>query len=402
MEKLEIFEGLNFDETITKQEYHTYYPRTNNFNLNDEVRICIQHQDIYTLPSESYIYLQGKFKVANEGTGTCTLTNNAYAFMFEQIRYEINGVEIDRCTKPGITTTIKSLVSYSDNQSKMLQMSGWGPFQNNQPTLSDNKFNACIPLKFLMGMFEDYKRVLINVSQELILVRSRTDDNCYVNTTEAGTKKASIEIEKLEWHVPHISVNDEIRYKLLDAIQHNKTINIPFRRWELYELPSLRNTKTDIWQIKSSTNMEKPRYALIAFQNERKDNFKKDSSLFDHSKITNIKLYLNSENYPYNDMNIDMNDKRYAIAYHMYTSFQPSYYGGSSTPLMDYMKFAESAVYVIDCSKQNEVVKPSTVDVKLQMESKEAFSINTAVYCLILHDSVVEYEPLNGTVKKLI
>lgn len=110
------------------------------------------------------------------------MTNNAYAFLFEYIRYEINGVEIDRCTKPGITTTMKSLVSYSDSESRMLQMAGWNPFQASQPTLHNEKFNACIPLKYLMGVFEDYRRVLINVSQELILVRSKTDDNCYKNT----------------------------------------------------------------------------------------------------------------------------------------------------------------------------------------------------------------------------
>ncbi|GJQ83400.1 hypothetical protein Trydic_g23103 [Trypoxylus dichotomus] len=90
--------------------------------------------------------------------------------------------------------------------------------------------------------------------------------------------------------------------------------------------------------------MEKPRYVLIAFQQGRKDNFKEDASLFDHSNITNIKLHLNSENYPYNDMNIDMENNRYAVAYRMYTAFQPSYYERPSEPLMSYTKFLECSV----------------------------------------------------------
>lgn len=403
MEKLEIFEGLNFQEEITKQEHHKYYPRTSNFNINDEVRISIRHEDVYTLPSESYIYLEGKFNIGNEGVGECILTSNAYAFMFEQIRYEINGVEIDRCNKPGITTTLKAMTSFNENESKLMQMAGWNPFKNVQPTLSTNKFNACIPLKFLMGVFEDYNRIMINVSQELILIRSKNDDNCYMNTDDAtGTKKASIEIEKIEWHVPHINVNDDIRFKLLDAVKHSKTIYIPFRKWDLYELPALRATSTDIWTIKSSTNMERPRYALVAFQKARKDNYKADASLFDHSKIKNIKLYLNSENYPYNDMNVDMQDKRYTVAYRMYASFRPSYYGRPNEPLMDYTQFGVCPVYVVDCSKQNEVIKSSTVDIKLEMVSKEAFSADTVAYCLILHDCVFEYEPVTGIVKKVI
>lgn len=406
MEKLDILQSLNFEEAITRHEYHTYYPRTNSFNLNDEVRFSIRHQDIYTLPSESYIHLEGTFIEDVEGTGDCSLTNNAYAFLFEQIRYEINGVEIDRCNKPGITTTIKSLASYNDGESKMLQMAGWNPFQDAehaQPTLSKTKFNACIPMKFLMGFFEDYNRILINVSQELILVRSRTNENCYKNSEEVtGTKKASIEVTRIEWHVPHVSVNDEIRFKLLDAVQNSKTISIPFRKWDLYELPSLRATTTDIWPIKSSNNLEKPRYVLVAFQKGKKDNYKADASMFDHCSITNMKLYLNSENYPYSDMNLDMSERRYARAYRMYTSFRPSYYGKPSEPLMSYSKFNKCSVFIIDCSAQNEAVKSSTVDIKLEMMSKVAFSADTVAYCLILHDCVFEYEPIQGTVKKII
>ncbi|KAK9701471.1 hypothetical protein QE152_g30533 [Popillia japonica] len=96
MDTLDIFHGLQFDETITKKQLHTYYPRVSNFKTSDEIRIFIQHQDVYTLPSESFIYIEGTFKPETAGTGTCELTNNAYAFLFDQIRYEINGVEVEK------------------------------------------------------------------------------------------------------------------------------------------------------------------------------------------------------------------------------------------------------------------------------------------------------------------
>ncbi|KAK9702842.1 hypothetical protein QE152_g29691 [Popillia japonica] len=91
-----------------------------------------------------------------------------------------------------------------------------------------------------------------------------------------------IKVAMIRVHVPHVSVNDEIRFKLLDAVQNSKTISIPFRKWDLYELPSLRATTTDIWPIKSSNNLEKPRYVLVAFQKGKKDNYKADASMFDH------------------------------------------------------------------------------------------------------------------------
>lgn len=404
-EKLEIFEDLNFDEIITRQEYHTYYPRANNFNSNDEIRISIQHQDIYTLPSESYIYIEGTFKPETTGVGTCELTNNAYAFLFEQIRYELNGVEVDRCTKPGITSTIKAYVSYSDSESKSLAIAGWCPTDGIQSTISaaTKKFNAYIPLKFLLGFAEDYRKIIINASQELILLRSSSDINSYRNTdTKTGTKTATFDIEKIEWHLPHIRVNDETRLQLLKTLNDNKTIYIPFRKWELYELPALRKTKTDIWPIKTSTNMEKPRHAIVAYQTDRRDKLTADASKFDHASITNIKLHLNAEGYPYDKMNLAMDEKKYAVAYRMYTAFQQIYYNKHSEPILSYEKFRDCALYVVDCSKQQEAVKSSVVDVKLEMESLKAFEENTTVFALIVHDCVIRYTALTGTVEKII
>ncbi|KAK9720144.1 hypothetical protein QE152_g22242 [Popillia japonica] len=63
--------------------------------------------------------------------------------------------------------------SYGDNETKFLEMSGWCPNSKTQPTISlNNKFNAYIPLKFFLGFAEDYKKIIINASQELILLRS--------------------------------------------------------------------------------------------------------------------------------------------------------------------------------------------------------------------------------------
>ncbi|KAK9739005.1 hypothetical protein QE152_g9411 [Popillia japonica] len=227
-------------------------------------------------------------------------------------------------------------------------MAGWCPFSDKQPTLSaGKKFSAYIPLKFFLGFAEDYNKIIINAKQELILVRSKSDDNCYKNSTTNATKKAQIEIQKIEWYMPHISISDEMRLKFMETLHIDKPIYIPFHKWELYELPSLRNTRTDIWPHK------------------RKDNFLADASSFDHFSIENIKLYLNSENYPYNKMNLSMSNKRYLIAYQMYKSFQESYYNRSSQPLLDYNNFLNNAVYVIDCSKQNESLKAATVDTQV-------------------------------------
>ena len=52
----------------------------------------------------------------------------------------------------------------------------------------------------------------------------------------------------------------------------NNPIIIPFRKWELYELPSLRPSNREIWSTKTLTNLEKPRFVIVAFQVNRKNN----------------------------------------------------------------------------------------------------------------------------------
>lgn len=61
----------------------------------------------------------------------------------------------------------------------------------------------------------------------------------------------------------------------------------------------------------------------------------------------------------------------------------------------------DSIIYVIDCSKQNEYFKVGPVDVRLKFEAKAAFPANTPAYCLIIHDSLVEYHPLTGTINRV-
>ena len=45
-----------------------------------------------------------------------------------------------------------------------------------------------------------------------------------------------------------------------------------------------------------------------------------DISRFDDHNLTNAKLYLNSEYYPYDDLNLDFDKNKCAIMYDLYVS----------------------------------------------------------------------------------
>ena len=84
------------------------------------------------------------------------------------------------------------------------------------------------------------------------------------------------------------------------------------------------------------------------------------------------------------------------------TCFCKGYYGYEYLEPSFFTTFLRNGPFVIiDCSRQNESVKSGTVDVRLDFEYKENVPANTTAYCLIIHDRVVQYNPLTNVVRKI-
>ncbi|XP_036143383.1 uncharacterized protein LOC118645783 [Monomorium pharaonis] len=385
-----------FDERIVRIETHTYNPYANaTLGYSDEIRIPIQQQDLYTLPCESFLYVEGIF---TDDKRKSRLTSNCVAFMFDEIRYELNGVEIDRNRNVGTTSTIKNYVTLTSRDKDVLQNAGWG-----RPVVSaDGFFNFSVPLKILLGFCEDYQRIVINARHELILIRARNDNNCIV--AEDTSIEPKVVLSKVQWRMPHVMLNDVNKLSLLRTLESGRFLSVGFRSWDLYEFPLLQSTTKHSWAVKTAAQVEKPRYVIFALQTERRNILPKDVSVFDHCNLTNVKLYLNSDFYPYDDMNLDMKQYKIAVLYDMFAKFQKVYYGRDVDEaylnVVDFMNYGPFVV--IDCSRQNEAIKSATVDVRIEFECKENVPANTTAYCLIIHDRIIEYSPLTNILRKIV
>ncbi|XP_072751954.1 uncharacterized protein [Anoplolepis gracilipes] len=210
-----------FDDRIVKIETHTYNPYANTtFGYSNEIRIPIQHQDLYTLPCESFLYVEGKLTIRKKEL--MILGNNCVAFMFDELRYELNGVEID-CNRNVGTCTIKNYIFLTHERSKILHNAAWNIVANNG---GEGYFNFCIPFNMLLGFCEDYKRVVINARHELILIRSRNDNNCLFGAQAA---EAEIELHKMQWRMPHVILNEISKLSLLRTLESGRYLNMSFR-----------------------------------------------------------------------------------------------------------------------------------------------------------------------------
>ena len=77
----------------------------------------------------------------------------------------------------------------------------------------------------------------------------------------------------------------------------------------------LSSRRLEVFQqtVRTSNQLEKPRFVILAFQTNRRSVNAANASRFDHCKITNVKLLLNSQCYPYGNMNLDVNRHQYAM-----------------------------------------------------------------------------------------
>lgn len=100
---------------------------------------------------EGYATVSSKNVIVKEAIN---FTYNPISFLFQDIRHELNGVEIDRNRNVGITTTMKSYISMNEGESKTAASWGWN---ENGIKLKDGRFNFNIPLSKILGFAEDYE-----------------------------------------------------------------------------------------------------------------------------------------------------------------------------------------------------------------------------------------------------
>lgn len=400
---LHITDNVQFQSAISHCDFQMHQPlaSSSTFSYNDEIRIQVQDQDAISIPGESYIILEGQIK-RNPATSNATFINNGLAFLFDEVRYLLNSIEVDRTRNLGYASLMKGLCSFTRDEYKNYENAGWGgfgEFVNKQP---EGYFNACIPLKLLLGFAEDYRKIIVGSKQELILSRSRNDKNALYSTIEREDSSA-VEITKIQWCLPSIKLSDVARISLLKVIQKDAALIIPFRSWDFHENPSLAQSTNNSWTIMTTTQMEKPRFVIVAFQTARKNNYFQRNDVFQNLHLRDVKLFLNSLYYPYSNMNLDFFRHQISLLYSMYVNFQKSYYGkDSSDAVVDLDEFIdEYPLVVFDCSYQNDKLKNAPVDIRLEINTSVPVPANTSCFCLILHDKMVQYTPLSNIVKRL-
>jgi len=81
---------------------------------------------------------------------------------------------------------------------------------------------------------------------------------------------------------------------MFNVINKQTPLLIPFRSWDTYYNPVVPQTTTFIWSVKLVAETERPRYVIIAFNNNKK---------YVHCDLVDVKVYLNAEVNSYDGLN---------------------------------------------------------------------------------------------------
>jgi len=157
-----------FSSLIVKFTYLPHLPLSSNrYGNGDETRFLVQQNDVYTLPSQSYLQIKGK--IERMAGSAAQLVDNGIAYLFEQIRYDLNSVEIDKTRNLGAATLLKGLASMTSEEYNSSSNSGFRNLNNANLLNNEGNFSVCVPLKRWLGFFEHYNKIIISMKQELIL-----------------------------------------------------------------------------------------------------------------------------------------------------------------------------------------------------------------------------------------
>ena len=429
---LNINTKYEIDESIDSLQYFRYTPQTQDNNNGDgsSIPIDINVENIYTLPSKSYIRIKGQIRRADnnnvyDATDEITLINNAMMYLFSGIEYALNDTSIERISKNlGQISSMMLYLSQPDdfNTSEGLRYccckdtsthassiefeeSGnnapaahYRPTKNPQYNLgfdtrksflfsSDprGKFSFSIPLSHIFG-FAEYKRVIYGMKHTLTFTHCGDNDALY---HAAGVTNGKVDITEISWLMPQLKIPPKYLIGLRSLIEHKEAIPLMFRARTSNSIPVTQTDEFN-WRLSVKGGVEKPRWVIIAFQTDKSNNQTANPALFNHCNLKSAHITLNSATYPEIQLPNNFASNDYDMLYDMFVDFKNEYYGMDSLVGGTQVSFPTFKtlfpILVFDVRKQNEQLQTGVVDMQAQFYFNEVVPANTRAFALVISD----------------
>ena len=415
---LQIQEKYAEDNSIKSLEKYVYQPISGTqLNGAGQITIRIENQDAFFYPRRSSLQIEGKLvKAAADAVyadaDLISLTNNGLMYLFDNIKYQLSGQEIESVYHPGHATTMlglmKNTVDYNNgsglNQCWTLDSEDGTAAATNlgfkkrheyiiKKPAPKGSFRFTVDLESIFGFCEDYDKVMYGFIHTLTLVRNASSDNAIFRTAAADAGK--VVINSIKWLMPRVDPSDGEKYRLYKSIEAKSTLDVGFRMRQCTSvvLPQVQNYT---WRMGVRAIPEQPRFIAIALQTARADDQQKNIALFDHAQVTNMCIVLNNTRYPAVDFRSNFAKNQYDHHFQNMCDFRRKFYGIDSmvsSIAVDPITYKDLfPMFVFDVSKQSERLQGGVVDITVEMTFGAAVAANTRAYAILISDRKMKFQ----------
>ena len=251
MSILQIGETYTEDNSIKSLEPYAFQPISGTqLNGAGQITIRIENQDAFFLPRRSWLQIEGKLVKAAAGTAYAnddliSLTNNGIMHLFDNIKYQLSGQEIESVYHPGQATTMMGLVKYSSdyntgpglNECWCLDTTTTAADTNMgfkkrhdyiiEKSAPKGTFRFIIDLEAIFGFCSDYDKVMYGFVHTLTLVGSASSNDAIFRA--AGADAGKVVIDNISWFMPRAEPNEIEKASLYKTIDSQNTFDVGFR-----------------------------------------------------------------------------------------------------------------------------------------------------------------------------
>lgn len=213
-----------FARGVIKSEYRTVMPVSDlNFNTpNNYTTFTLDHGDSF-YNSRMMFRVLGEY-VKSDGTDyaektNVKLINNFAAFLWSRIELKKHNTLIESVELPGVTSTIKGILTYNESKKRTLSNNGFQSTYN-----GGGKFECVGTLGHLgFGFFDHMKHPMFKGGFEITFTRANDNDAIFHwKGTDSGATEPSngkITIKTFHLLVPLVEYSSTSKIQLIDGLE---------------------------------------------------------------------------------------------------------------------------------------------------------------------------------------
>ena len=313
------------DTSVVKYDYARVFEDSHgngSLENTDHYSYTTNNEDIWLLPSESYLNLTVRLRKADNSEYAWTnvaanvaqnvaavtadnvsLSDNGFN-IFEEARYYIDDKEIERIDHLGIATLVNNIVKYTSEEkinavkySQLWFLTKDGDRKTYVRNNCNGTINLLLPLNKIFTFCEQVDHVFRGVKHRVTFTLNKPESLIQKGN---GVGNGKVVVTKCEWMIPYCEPSLSTMAKLESSLASNSSFRLSWTALNVYRSQPPKN---DNIRMQLSSTIHKPQNVFVGLQNLNRSTSQEHSSMvFDHMSVEYVNVEINGIQFP--DKNI--------------------------------------------------------------------------------------------------